>query len=71
MDQVRARKGVLTTTISHYGEQIIEPHRRASPRLRRQEAAVHARLLAKQAELDQAIAELGAPATTWRSCART
>lgn len=57
LDQARAREGVLTTTISRYGDQIGSLEA-AVASLRRQEAAVHARLVAKQAELDAAIAEL-------------
>ncbi len=57
LDKVRSQKGVLTTTISHYDDQI-SGLEAAVARLRRQEAAVHAQLLAKQAELDQAIADL-------------
>jgi murein DD-endopeptidase MepM/ murein hydrolase activator NlpD len=57
LEKVRSRKGVLTTTISRYNDQISSLET-AVAALRRQEAAVHARLLAKQAELDQAIADL-------------
>lgn len=57
LSQLRARKGVLTTTISRYGVRV----RRltlAVAGLRREEARVRARLAAKQAELDRAVAEL-------------
>ena len=57
LEKVRSRKGVLTTTISKYDDQI-SGLEAAVAALRRQEAAVHARLVAKQAELDQAIADL-------------
>ncbi len=57
LDKVQTKKGVLTTTISKYGDQI-SGLEAAVATLRRQEAAVHSRLVTKQAELDQAIAEL-------------
>jgi peptidoglycan DL-endopeptidase CwlO len=57
LSKVRERRGVLTTTISHYGEKI-ERLTGEVATLRNQEAAVKARLDAKQAELDHAVAEL-------------
>ncbi len=54
------RKGVLTTTISRY-EDRIERLTSEVAQLRDQEAGVRARLAAKQAELDRAIA-----GSTWR-----
>jgi peptidoglycan DL-endopeptidase CwlO len=57
LSKVRERSGVLTTTISHYGERIDRLTGEVAG-LRSQEAAVKARLSAKQAELDQAVAEL-------------
>ena len=68
---MRERKGVLTTTISHYGDQIDrltgevagDPQPRGGGRVR---------LDAKQAELDQAVAELDvAKDTAGASCGRT
>jgi murein DD-endopeptidase MepM/ murein hydrolase activator NlpD len=57
LSKVRERSGVLTTTISHYGERIDRLTSEVAG-LRNQEAAVKVRLNAKQAELDQAVAEL-------------
>ncbi|HUC08557.1 MAG TPA: peptidoglycan DD-metalloendopeptidase family protein [Solirubrobacterales bacterium] len=57
LSKVRERSGVLTTTISHYGERIDRLTGEVAS-LRSQEAAVKVRLNAKQAELDQAVAEL-------------
>ena len=57
LSKVRERSGVLTTTISHYGERIDRLTGEVAS-LRSQEAAVKVRLSAKQAELDQAVAEL-------------
>jgi murein DD-endopeptidase MepM/ murein hydrolase activator NlpD len=57
LDGVRERKGVLTTTISHYGDQI-ERLTGEVAEIRTREAAVLSRLAAKQAELDQAVNEL-------------
>jgi murein DD-endopeptidase MepM/ murein hydrolase activator NlpD len=57
LSKVRERSGVLTTTISHYGERIDRLTGEVAG-LRDQEAAVKVRLNAKQAELDQAVAEL-------------
>jgi murein DD-endopeptidase MepM/ murein hydrolase activator NlpD len=57
LSKVRERSGVLTTTISHYGERIDRLTGEVAS-LRSQEAAVKTRLSAKQAELDQAVAQL-------------
>jgi peptidoglycan DL-endopeptidase CwlO len=57
LDQVREKKGVLTTTISHYGDQIDRLTGEVAD-IRNREAAVRVRLAAKQAELDKAVAEL-------------
>lgn len=58
LEDVQAKKGVLTTTISTYGDRIDSLEGQVAG-LRRREAAVQARLAAKQAELDRAEAELG------------
>ena len=55
--KVREHKGVLTTTISHYRDQI-ERLTKEVAALRTQEAAVQVRLNAKQAELDRSVKEL-------------
>jgi murein DD-endopeptidase MepM/ murein hydrolase activator NlpD len=57
LSDVRERKGVLTTTISRYRDEI-EALTREVAVLRAQEEEVRVRLEAKQAELDAAIAEL-------------
>jgi murein DD-endopeptidase MepM/ murein hydrolase activator NlpD len=57
LSKVRERKGVLTTTISRYGDRI-EKLTSEVAALRTEEAAVRERLEAKQAELDGAVAEL-------------
>jgi murein DD-endopeptidase MepM/ murein hydrolase activator NlpD len=57
LDQVREKKGVLTTTISHYGDQIDRLTGEVAG-IRNREAAVRVRLAAKQAKLDRAVAEL-------------
>jgi murein DD-endopeptidase MepM/ murein hydrolase activator NlpD len=57
LDDVREKKGVLTTTISRYGDQI-ERLTGEVASIRGREEAVRVRLAAKQAELDQAVAEL-------------
>ncbi|HET6570191.1 MAG TPA: peptidoglycan DD-metalloendopeptidase family protein [Solirubrobacterales bacterium] len=57
LSKVRARKGVLTTTISHYRAKI-ERLTDEVAALRSQEAEVKARLKAKQRRLDAAQAEL-------------
>jgi murein DD-endopeptidase MepM/ murein hydrolase activator NlpD len=58
LSHVRERKGVLTTTISHYGERI-ETLTSQVASLRTEESAVRVRLDAKQKELDHALGELG------------
>jgi murein DD-endopeptidase MepM/ murein hydrolase activator NlpD len=57
LDEVRERKGVLTTTISRFGDRIDQLTAQVAG-IRNREAAVRARLAAKQAELDQAVAQL-------------
>lgn len=57
LEDVRERKGVLTTTISHYGAQIDRLTGEVAS-IRTREAAVRTRLDAKQSELDRAVAEL-------------
>jgi murein DD-endopeptidase MepM/ murein hydrolase activator NlpD len=57
LSKVRERKGVLTSTISHYKGRI-ERLTREVAALRTQEAGVRSRLRAKQAELNRAVAEL-------------
>lgn len=57
LSEVRERNGVLTTTISHYGDRIDRLTSEVAA-LRNQEAAVKVRLDAKQSELDRAVAEL-------------
>jgi len=57
LKDVRQRKGVLTTTISHYKSQIDHLTTEVAT-IRTREAAVRARLATKQAELDQATTEL-------------
>ncbi|HEX3242994.1 MAG TPA: peptidoglycan DD-metalloendopeptidase family protein [Solirubrobacterales bacterium] len=57
LSHVRERAGVLTTTISHYRDQI-ERLTGEVASLHREEADVRRRLDAKQAELDDAVAEL-------------
>jgi peptidoglycan DL-endopeptidase CwlO len=57
LDEVREKKGVLTTTISHYGERIDRLTAEVAG-IRTREAAVRTRLAAKQTELNQAVAEL-------------
>jgi len=57
LDEVVEKKGVLTTTISRYGDQIDRLTGEVAV-IRSREEAVRTRLEAKQAELDQAIAEL-------------
>jgi peptidoglycan DL-endopeptidase CwlO len=57
LEEVQERKGVLTTTISRYGERIDRLTGEVAE-IRNHEAAVRARLTAKQAELDHAVAEL-------------
>jgi murein DD-endopeptidase MepM/ murein hydrolase activator NlpD len=57
LEEVGERKGVLTTTISHYGDEIEQLTGEVAA-IRAREEAVRVRLEAKQAELDQAVAEL-------------
>jgi murein DD-endopeptidase MepM/ murein hydrolase activator NlpD len=57
LDEVREKKGVLTTTISRYGDQIDRLTGEVAA-LRGREEAVRTRLTAKQAELDRAVADL-------------
>jgi murein DD-endopeptidase MepM/ murein hydrolase activator NlpD len=58
LSKVEQRRGVLTTTIAHYGERIDRLTTTVAA-LRTQEAAVRARLRAKQADLNHAMAVLG------------
>jgi peptidoglycan DL-endopeptidase CwlO len=57
LSKAHERSGVLTTTISREGARI-DRLTSAVAALRREEAGVRARLAAKQAELDRAVAEL-------------
>jgi len=57
LNEVQERKGVLTTTISGYGDRIDRLTGEVAE-IRNREAAVKSRLDAKQAELDDAVAEL-------------
>ena len=57
LDQVREKKGVLTSTISHYGEEIDRLTGEVAA-IRGREEEVRVRLDAKQEELDAAVAEL-------------
>jgi murein DD-endopeptidase MepM/ murein hydrolase activator NlpD len=57
LSHVRERRGVLTTTISNYGERI-ETLTGQVAALRTEESAVRVRLDAKQAELDHALEEV-------------
>lgn len=57
LSKVRERKGVLTTTISHYRKRIERLTSEVAV-LRGEEAAVRTKLDAKQAELDSAMADL-------------
>ncbi len=57
LSKVRQRRGVLTSTISHYRVRI-ERLTKEVAALRTQEVGVRSRLRAKQAELDHAVAEL-------------
>jgi len=59
LEKVEERKGVLTTTISHYGDQI-DRLTTAVAAIRTRESAVRERLAVKQAELDEAVAQLDA-----------
>jgi septal ring factor EnvC (AmiA/AmiB activator) len=68
LDEVREKKGVLTTTISHYGDQIDRLTGQVAG-IRNREAAVRTRLAAKQAELTSG--GLWWPcATAWWRCTR-
>jgi murein DD-endopeptidase MepM/ murein hydrolase activator NlpD len=57
LEAVRVRKGVLTTTISHYKSRI-ERLTSEVAGIRTREAAVRGRLASKQSELDKAVAQL-------------
>jgi peptidoglycan DL-endopeptidase CwlO len=57
LQKVEDRKGVLTTTISRYGEEIDRLTAEVAD-IRNREAAVRERLVAKQVELNEAVAEL-------------
>jgi murein DD-endopeptidase MepM/ murein hydrolase activator NlpD len=57
LDEVRERKGVLTTTITHYGDRIEQLTDEVAA-IRGEEESVEIRLNAKQAELDRAVNEL-------------
>jgi murein DD-endopeptidase MepM/ murein hydrolase activator NlpD len=57
LEDVGERKGVLTTTITRYGEEIDQLTGEVAA-IRTREEAVRVRLDAKQAELDRAVAEL-------------
>lgn len=57
LDEVRERKGVLTTTISHYGDRIEQLTDEVAA-IRGEEESVEIRLNAKQSELDRAVNEL-------------
>jgi len=59
LDEVRERKGVLTSTISRFKDEIEQLTDEVAG-IRTREAATRARLDAKQAELDAAVAELDA-----------
>ena len=57
LEEVRQRKGVLTTTISRYGARIDRLTSEVAG-IRTEEAAVRQRLVAKQAQLNQAVSRL-------------
>jgi murein DD-endopeptidase MepM/ murein hydrolase activator NlpD len=57
LDKVRERKGVLTTTITHYGDRIEQLTDEVAA-IRGEEESVEIRLNAKQSELNQAVHEL-------------
>lgn len=57
LEEIGERKGILTSTISRYGEEIDQLTGEVAV-IRTREAAVRVRLEAKQAELDRAVAEL-------------
>jgi murein DD-endopeptidase MepM/ murein hydrolase activator NlpD len=57
LEEAQEKKGVLTSTISRYGDEIEQLTGEVAT-IRTREAAVEARLAAKQAELDRAVDEL-------------
>lgn len=57
LDEVRERKGVLTSTISEYGDEI-ERLTAVVAGIRNREATVRSQLAEKQSELDAAVAQL-------------
>ncbi len=57
LSEVQERKGVLTTTISRYGDRIDRLTTEVAE-IRNREAEVRSRLAVKQAELDRAVAQL-------------
>jgi len=57
LDEVREQKGVLTTTITRYGDRIEQLTDEVAA-IRGEEESVEIRLNAKQAELDRAVGEL-------------
>jgi murein DD-endopeptidase MepM/ murein hydrolase activator NlpD len=57
LSKVEERKGVLTTTISHYKDEVDRLTAEVAD-IRNREAAVRGRLAVKQAELNEAVAEL-------------
>jgi murein DD-endopeptidase MepM/ murein hydrolase activator NlpD len=57
LSEVQERKGVLTTTISHYKDRIDSLTGQVAG-IRNREAGVRARLAAKQSELNRAVAQL-------------
>lgn len=59
LEKVEERKGVLTTTITHFGDEIKRLTAEVAD-IRTRESAVRERLAAKQAELNEAQAELDA-----------
>jgi murein DD-endopeptidase MepM/ murein hydrolase activator NlpD len=59
LDKANERKGVLTTTISHFKDKIDRLTGEVAD-IRNREAAVQTRLAAKQAELNEAVAQLDA-----------
>src|SRR3954452_11549140 len=59
LEKVEERKGALTTTTSDYAEKIARLTTAVTP-IRTRESAVRERLAAKQAELNEAVAELDA-----------
>jgi murein DD-endopeptidase MepM/ murein hydrolase activator NlpD len=57
LEKVEERKGVLTTTITHFGDKITRLTAEVAD-IRTRESTVRERLAAKQAELNDAVAEL-------------